>query len=427
MKPLLASVLFLIFATSMWADVALIEKQFRAAYEAHVGTKYAADVAELDAKYLGALERSMQSATQAGKLEEALAFQDEIQRIKDKSPLPDTDDGVAPALAKLRATYREQAGKLLATRNAAVAPIVEKFAAALAADQEELTKAGKLQEAVAVKTYREGDLSQRLTGEALAVSLTVATAAPEKPFENSLGMRFVPVPIIGGPTEGKTIRFSVWETRVKDYAPFAKDTKREWRKAEFPQSDDHPATHVSWDDSTAFCEWLTKVERRKRKIAPTDVYRLPTDHERSCAIGIGEHEDAAMTPAAKRGKIALFPWGPEFPPPKGTGNYCGEETKLNPILSIRPIPQYNDGFDRTSPVGTFPANDVGLYDPSGNVSEWCQDIFDPAMPESRVLRGGGVESSAESELRSSFRTYRNRDDVNGINGFRVVLEVAPAN
>ena len=35
-------------------------------------------------------------------------------------------------------------------------------------------------------------------------------------------MRFVPVPIIGGPTVGKNLLFSVWETRVQDYAAFAK-------------------------------------------------------------------------------------------------------------------------------------------------------------------------------------------------------------
>jgi len=308
MKPIFASLFLTLTATSVWADVPAIENQFRAAYELHVGTKYTADVAELDTKYLGALERSMQSATQAGKLEEALGFQDEIQRIKDKAPLPDKDDGVAPALAKLRATYREQAAKLLANRTAAVAPIVEKFAVALAAHQEELTKAGNLQEAVAVKTYREGDLAERLTGKALSVSLIAATAAPEKPFENSLGMRFVPVAIVGGPSAGKTIRFSVWETRVKDYAAFAKDEKRDWPKPDFAQGDDHPAVMVSWEDATAFCAWLTKEEQRKRKIGPKDVYRLPTDHEWSCAVGIGKEEEATSAPVTKSGKISGYSW-----------------------------------------------------------------------------------------------------------------------
>jgi len=426
MNPLLSSLLCIIVATSARADVAAIENQFRAAYALHVGTTYVADLAALDTKYLGALERSIQSATQAGKLEEALGFQDEIQRINDKAPLPDKDDGVAPALAKLRATYREQFAKLLATRNAAVAPIVEKFAAALAAHQEELTKAGNLQEAVAVKTYREGDLTQRLTGQALAVSLTAATAVPEKPSENSLGMRFVPVPIIGGPSEGKTIRFSVWETRVKDYAAFVKDENRKWPKPDFAQTDDHPAVNVSWEDATAFCEWLTKEERRKQKIGPNDVYRMPTDHEWSCAIGIGKEEDASTAPAAKSMKITAYPWGPGFPPPKGAGNYNGEETRKDPISGQVPVPGYDDGFARTAPVGRFAANAFGLHDLGGNVWEWSQDWFDPGNRAERVLRGSSWYYSSPMYLRASNRGRGVPTIHRDTYGFRVVLEVGSA-
>jgi len=103
--------------------------------------------------------------------------------------------------AKLRATYREQVGKLLATRQKAVAPIVEKFGVALTAYQEELTKAGKLDEALDVKAYREAGLFQKLTGD--DVSLTATKAAPDKPFENTLGMRFVPGTDHGRPERGE--------------------------------------------------------------------------------------------------------------------------------------------------------------------------------------------------------------------------------
>ena len=68
--------------------------------------------------------------------------------------------------------------------------------------------------------------------EALEAPLT---ATKDAPFVNTLGMKFVPVPILGGPTGGQRVLFSVWDTRVQDYAEFVKETKREWKKPDFEQ------------------------------------------------------------------------------------------------------------------------------------------------------------------------------------------------
>jgi Caspase domain len=72
-------------------------------------------------------------------------------------------------------------------------------------------------------------------------------------FVNSLGQRFVPIP--GTPTY-----FCIWDTRVSDYGKFVQETGRFWKPAGFPQKADHAALRISWEDATAFCEWLTAKE-----------------------------------------------------------------------------------------------------------------------------------------------------------------------
>jgi hypothetical protein len=324
--------------------------------------------------------------------------------------------------------------KLDAARRQAAAPVLEKFTAALTALEAELTKGGKLDEALAVEEYRSGNLAERFLGTG-TIPAPAAPAAPGKPtgvaanatkdqpFENQLGMRFVPVPITGGPTSGKTILFSIWETRVKDYAKFVEDEKRDWPKPEFKQGDDHPAVNVSWEDATAFADWLTKRERGKKRIGPKDVYRLPSDHEWSCPVGIGKEEDSAATPVSKSGKISGYPWGKQFPTPKGAGNFCGEETNRNPISGRRPIPGYDDGFDRTAPLGSFTPNPFGIYDLIGNVRERCQDWLDPAVPGNLVVRVGLWATSAEGDLNLSHRNWGTATHQIDDCGFRLVLEI----
>jgi len=103
MKDLFAAALAsLLCLCPAQAGLVEIENQFRAAYELGVGAKHAAAVSDLDVKYAGALERAMQESTKAGKLEEALALKQELARVTGKQPLPETDEGADPAVAKFR-------------------------------------------------------------------------------------------------------------------------------------------------------------------------------------------------------------------------------------------------------------------------------------------------------------------------------------
>ena len=224
-------------------------------------------------------------------------------------------------------------------------------------------------------------------------------ASKAAPFINTLGMEFVPVRATPG------VLWSRWETRVRDYAAFCLETKRDHKKPDFEQGDDHPVVNVSFNDAQAFCVWLSKKEGR--------AYRLPTDHEWSCAVGIGAQEDAAAsTKEKKMGIKGVYPWGTAWPPPEGSGNFDSySEDKIS-----------SDLYDNTSPVGSFSPTADGLYDLSGNAWEWCDRLYDPNETR-RVLRGGTWYDVNPTILLSSYRNGDHPTFRGDLIGFRVVLGV----
>ena len=250
---------------------------------------------------------------------------------------------------------------------------------------------------------------------ALAVMVNACKTTPGGTrWTNSLGMRFVPVP-------GTDVKFCVWETRVRDYAAFAKATQRFWPKPEFAQEPTHPAVLVNWDDAQAFCRWLTEKERNEGRISAEQSYRLPTDAEWSWAVGIGDREQGS-TPKEKDTKLKdVYPWGTQWPPPEAVGGFPVEASKG---LDRPPGAEVNDGGrgDQawTCPVGSFAPNALGLYDLSGNVWEWCEDWYDTDQ-QHRVLRGGAWNCLVAELWLSSFRNLDAPTMRFGNFGFRCVL------
>ncbi len=237
-------------------------------------------------------------------------------------------------------------------------------------------------------------------------------ATKDRPFTNSLGMKFVPVP-------GTDTLFCIWETRVQDYAAYAaanSGVDDEWKDYEYKghkQTPDHPVVNVSWEDATKFCEWLSKKDGV--------TYRLPTDHEWSVAVGIGDRESATASPIDKSREIeGIYPWGSNWPPPDRSGNYSSSEAKT--AFDFTGIDGYDDGFAFTAPVGTYSANQLGVYDLGGNVWEWCQDWYSSDQ-KYRVLRGGSWYGGNPTNLLSSNRISNTPTNRYVNYGIRCVLVV----
>jgi formylglycine-generating enzyme len=122
-----------------------------------------------------------------------------------------------------------------------------------------------------------------------------------------------------------------------DYEPGAT-----WRDG----PEDHPVTHVAFEDAEAFAAWAGK--------------ELPTEAEWEYAAR-GGLEDAD------------FAWGDEpFPGGRPMANTWQGEFPWQNLLV--------DGYEGTSPVGAFPPNAYGLLDVTGNVWEWTSDFFGGGEP-----------------------------------------------
>jgi formylglycine-generating enzyme required for sulfatase activity len=184
------------------------------------------------------------------------------------------------------------------------------------------------------------------------------------------------------------------------------------------KADDLPVENVSWAEAAEFCRRLGERDGRS--------YRLPTEAEWEYAARAGVNG-------------AAYVWGDD-PLPLRDGfplaNVADARARAgNPKLKI--FEGLDDGFARTAPVGSFPANDWGLYDMAGNVWEWCSDYYDegyyarspqddPRGPEQdassgHVFRGGSWDDGPR-DARVTLRgiIYPGKGDRLPNVGFRIV-------
>ncbi len=234
-----------------------------------------------------------------------------------------------------------------------------------------------------------------------------------KPWLNGMKMKFVPI--------SKDLMGAVWETRVRDYELFISTTKRKQAlRPDFPQNPEHPIVNVSRGDAIAFCEWLTRREFEEDRIAQAHHYRLPTDEEWSLMAGLMEEkgDDPNQRDTNKR---TIYSWGAKWPPPNAVANYADSTAAALPgIDPERVITDYDDGFPYTAPVGSFPPNELGLFDISGNVQEWISDNIS-ATSTLGVVRGAGWNNFIKEKLVLGWRNPVPPNLRSSFYGFRIVL------
>ncbi len=169
-----------------------------------------------------------------------------------------------------------------------------------------------------------------------------------------------------------------------------------------------PVENVSWDDCQ---EFINRLNNRRNEMDLGDYphwkFRLPTE---------AEWEYAARGGSKSRGY-----------------KYSGSNN-INDVAWYDGNSNMSQGGTQTHPVGTKQANELGIYDMSGNVYEWCQDWYsssyygnspnsNPCNTQSasyRVLRGGSWFNYAQN-CRVAFR-YDGFPDFRYFNyGLRLVL------
>ena len=192
--------------------------------------------------------------------------------------------------------------------------------------------------------------------------------------------------------------------------------------------DGQAVTGVTWADAVEYCNWLSAQEGLPPAYEQagggwvlrqpvTTGYRLPSEAEWEYA--------ARQVPLA--GRARRYEWGDALPPPAGSANLAGAEAAAT---LPRVLEGWQDEYPSVAPPGKHPANGLGLYDLTGNVSEWVHDAyasfdpsgggtdpFGPASGARRVIKGSHWRTGAFADLRPAWR--EGADNASQDIGFRV--------
>jgi len=176
-----------------------------------------------------------------------------------------------------------------------------------------------------------------------------------------------------------------YEVTNVEYKEFLSDTKKRRMLPPNWTTDTQPVIGVSWDEAVEYAAWISDLTGKR--------YRLPTEQE--------------WEYAARSNTTTDFYWNKEK-----AEDYAW--IKIN-------------SENTTHPVGAKKPNPWGLFDVTGNVSEWCSNSYTPnyKLPakteDLRVIRGGSWFSTpAQSTL--THRESNTKDFTGYTTGFRLIRE-----
>jgi eukaryotic-like serine/threonine-protein kinase len=317
-------------------------------------------------------------------------------------------------------------------------------------------RTGPVELVLRLQGYQDATVTGNVeSGKTLTINTVLKPSlmpVPRKPWVNSLGAPFQPV---------EDVWFAACETRLQDYAEFAKETGRppgivdanSDGVSDLGQDATHPVLNITRADAVAYCQWLTGRERASSHLPQDMEYRLPTDAEWSLAAGISG-DDQLSDPASRHNRWRKFyPWLPDtlYPPASASADQPAaanlgdltalrsKEKALGPLTSaqVREMEElrYTDGYVFTAPSGKTRPGPAGLYDLSGNVWEFVADNYggsDPARAGHAVSRGASWAEPVTNNIEIFWNQYRRTSapgqEADNRTGFRaVVAPVRPAN
>lgn len=191
----------------------------------------------------------------------------------------------------------------------------------------------------------------------------------------------------------KAFYIGKYEVTNAQYKKFCDKIKRAypknppWNNDYFLAKPDYPVVNVDWYDAAAYAKWAGG--------------RLPTEAE--------------WERAARAGTTTFYYWGEEV---------SGDHLNMSGVGG-------RDQWEHTSPVGSFPPNQFGLYDILGNVYEWVADFYDenyfsrspsenPKGPQKgrfRILKDNGWQGA--NSYGPAERYAQEPSMVGGDRGFRI--------